>query len=186
MKNSKRNKLWSLSKKYRQEGNDKKADAILRNNLGYKKKDRQSERFKGKLKTYVNSEINRFMLESKPKEVVKEDLSFVSKGKSLRGAKYNRKMTQWVKGYIDERLEYKLKYNGISILDVNAAYTSQVCSICGSFGKRNNTTFICRNCGKMDANINASKNILSRKYDDEISKYTKYKEVKKILENRLS
>lgn len=94
-------------------------------------------------------------------------------------------MSQWVKGYIDGRLEYKLNYNSISTLDVNPAYTSQVCNICGSFGVRDNATFVCDKCGKLDANINASKNILARKYDKEISKYTKYKEVKKILESRL-
>lgn len=184
IKNAKRNKLWALAKKYKQEGNDSKANNILKNNLGYKKKDRQDDKFKSKLKSYINSEINRFMVESKPKEVVKEDLSFVSKGSHNKGKKYNRKMSQWIKGYIDERLEYKLSYHSIVLLDVNPAYTSQVCNICGRFGSRHNEKFKCEKCGVMDANINASKNILARKYDKEISKYTSYKEVKKILESR--
>lgn len=184
IKNAKRNKLWVLAKKYKLEGNDIKANNILKNNLGYKKKYRLEERFKGLLKSYINKEIGRFIRESKPKEVVKEDLSFVSKG-SNRGAKYNRKMSQWVKGYIDERLEYKLNYNSIKVIDINPAYTSQVCNICGSFGVRDNDKFRCNNCGTLDANINASKNILNRKYDKEISKYTKYKDVKKILEVRV-
>ena len=183
-KNAKRNRLYALAKKYAEEGNDKKAQNILNNNLGYKKKDNQTRKFKAKAESYINHSINLFIKEAKPKEVIKEDLTFVAKKRDKKSKAYNRKMSQWVKGVLDDRLEYKLKYNGIKVTDVNAAYTSQVCSECGRFGIRDNDLFTCSHCGTMDANINASKNILKRKDDKEITKYMKYQKVKEILENR--
>lgn len=123
------------------------------------------------------------MLDAKAKEVVVEDLTFKSNYNN-KGKGYNRKMTQWIKGYIDERLEYKLNYNGIEVEKVNPAYTSQVCADCNSFVKRNNNIIICPKCGEKDANINAAKNILNRKYDKEITLYTNFKTVKEILLKR--
>ena len=118
-------------------------------------------------------------------EVVKEDLTFTSKKRDKKSKAYNRKMSIWVKGVLNDRLEYKLKYNGIKYMDVNPAYTSQTCHKCGRFGIRDNDSFTCSHCGTMDANINASINILSRKYDKKIKLNTSYKEVKNILESRV-
>ena len=185
-KNKKRNQLYALAKKYTEVGNYVKAQNILKNNLGYKKKDRQTRKFKAKVESYINHNINLFIKDSKPKEVVKEDLSFVTKKRDKKSRAYNRKMSQWVKGLLNDRLEYKLEYNGIKVTDVNASYTSQVCSECDSFGIRDNDKFTCPNCGEIDANINASKNILKRKDDKEITKYMKYKKVKEILERRVT
>lgn len=182
-KNKKRNRLYALAKEYSKVGNHKKASNILKNNLGYIKKDRQMQKFQGYLKSYVNMSINKFMLDAKAKEVVVEDLTFKSNYNN-KGKGYNRKMTQWIKGYIDERLEYKLNYNGIEVEKVNPAYTSQVCADCNSFVKRNNNIIICPKCGEKDANINAAKNILNRKYDKEITLYTNFKTVKEILLKR--
>ena len=185
-KNKKRNKLYALAKKYSQEGNDKKAKNIINNNLGYKKKDNKTRKFKAKAESYINHNINIFIKEAKPEEVVKEDLTFVTKKRDNKSKEYNRKMSQWVKGVLDKRLEYKLKYNGIKVTDINAAYTSQTCHKCGRFGIRDNDLFICSHCGTMDANINAAKTILKRKDDKEINKYMSYKKVKEILEARAS
>jgi len=44
----------------------------------------------------------------------------------------------------------------------------------------------CPKCGEIHSDYNASNNILSRKYDKEITLYTNYKKVKEILENRIS
>lgn len=184
-KNKKRNKLYALAKKYAKEGNEQKALNIINNNLGYKKKDNQTRKFKARIESYINHHINLFIKDVKAKEVVKEDLTFVTKKRDDKSKAYNRKMSQWVKGVLDDRLEYKLQYNGIKVTDINASYTSQMCSECGRFGIRDNDKFTCPECGTMDANINASKNILKRKDDKEITKYMKYKKVKEILENRV-
>ena len=46
--------------------------------------------------------------------------------------------------------------------------------------------FTCDNCGEIHADINASKNILGRKYDKEIKMFTSYKKVRGILESRVA
>lgn len=184
-KNAKRNKFYALAKKYAKEGNDKKVQNILKNNLGYIKKDNQTRKFKAQTESYINYSINQFIKDAKPIEVIKEDLTFTSKKRDSKSKAYNRKMSMWVKGVLNDRLEYKLKYNGIKFMDVNPAYTSQTCHKCGRFGIRDNDLFTCSHCGTMDANINASINILNRKDDKEIKTTTPYKEVKSILEDRL-
>ncbi len=97
----------------------------------------------------------------------------------------NRKLSRWIKGYIRSRLEYKCELNNIKFTYINPAYTSQICSKCGRFGVRDGDSFVCEYCGEIHADINASKNILERKYDKEIKLYTGYKKVKEILENRV-
>lgn len=97
-----------------------------------------------------------------------------------------RKLSRWIKGYyIRKRIEYKCDINTIFYTYINPAYTSKVCNICGEFGDRNGDVFTCPNCGKLHSDLNASKNILNRKYDKEINLYTPYKKVKEILKDRL-
>ena len=63
------------------------------------------------------------------------------------------------------KLENICEEQGISLVKVSPAYTSQRCSACGAtFEKsRNGEKFICVVCGHSeDADLNASKNILHR------------------------
>jgi transposase len=94
------------------------------------------------------------------------------------------KLSRWIKGYIQQRLEFICQKEGISLENVNPAYTSQICHHCGRFGKRNGKTFVCPECGKIDADINAAHNIKNRYNDKEIKRYTPYKKVKEILVKR--
>lgn len=181
--NAERNRFWALMKKYEKEGNITKADNIRRFNLGKVKYNKSKNKFDAEVKSYINREINRFLAEDNPSELVMEDLSFVSWVKKFP-AHIKRKLSRWIKGYIKERLTYKCKLNSIAQFIVNAAYTSQVCHKCGSFGVRNNEVFTCPSCGRMDADYNASKNIIVRKQDKEIGLYTPYRLVKEILEKR--
>lgn len=181
--NAKRNRLWALMKKYEKEGNTQKADNIKRFNMGKVKYNKNKNRFDSQVKSYINREINRFIANDNPSELITEDLSFVS-WKDKFPAHIKRKLSRWIKGYIRERLNYKSKLNNIDQVIVNAAYTSQVCHKCGRFGVRNNEVFTCPSCGSIDADYNASKNIEARKEDEEITLYTPYKEVKEILIKR--
>lgn len=181
--NAKRNRLWALMKKYEKEGNTKKANNIKRFNMGKVKYNKKKNRFDSQVKSYINREINRFIANDNPSELITEDLSFVS-WKDKFPAHIKRKLSRWIKGYIRERLNYKSKLNNIDQVIVNAAYTSQVCHKCGRFGVRNNEVFTCPSCGSIDADYNASKNIEARKEDEEITLYTPYKEVKEILIKR--
>ena len=184
-KNANRNRFFALRRKYLEEGNTKKADNILKNNLGKKKYRKNKNKHDETVKSYINKNINKFIKSEKPKEVVMENLDFVNWDdrypKSVK-----RKLSRWIKGYIKDRLEYKLQLNSIEFTYINPAYTSQICSKCGRFGVRNGDLFTCDNCGEIHADINASKNILERKYDKEIKMFTSYKKVKEILESRIA
>ena len=181
--NAERNKFWALMKKYEKEGNIEKAENINKFNLGRVKYNRNRNKFDAQVKSYINRELNRFLTEDKPSEVIMEDLSFVSWNNKFP-AHIKRKLSRWIKGYIKERLTYKCNLSNIGQCIVNAAYTSQVCHKCGSFGIRNNEVFTCAHCGKMDADYNASMNIKMRKNDKEIGLYTPYRKVKEIIEKR--
>ncbi|MDF2672307.1 MAG: transposase [Clostridiales bacterium] len=183
--NAERNKFWALMKKYEKEGNIKRAENIKKFNLGRIKYNRNKSKFDTQVKSYINREINRFITEDKPTEVVLEDLGFVSWNNKFP-SNIKRKLSRWIKGYIKERLSYKCNLNNIEQCIVNAAYTSRVCHKCGSFGVRDNEVFTCTHCGRMDADYNASKNIEMRKYDRSICLYTPYRKVKEILEKRCS
>jgi transposase len=182
-KNKLRNQYWALAKKYEKEGNLKKTQNIWKYNFGKKKYNCQKEKHDATVKSYINFSLNHFFYEEKPSMVFSEDLSFVSWNDKF--PKYlKRKLSRWIKGYIKKRVEFKCEVWGIEYKLVNAAYSSQICHKCGSFGKRNLDVFECPSCGEMHADINAAINLKQRKDDKQIKPFTPYKDVKKILEGR--
>ncbi|MBU5225175.1 transposase [Clostridium senegalense] len=182
--NAQRNRFWALYNQYLDKGYIKKANKIKENNLGKVKYNHNKLKHDQTVKSYVNYSLNQLIKEEKPKEIVMENLDFVNwNDKYPKSVK--RKLSRWIKGYIRERLEYKCDFYSIKYTYINSAYTSKICNICGSFGRRDGDMFICPKCNKFHADINASKNILNRKYDKDITLYTNYKKVKDILEKRI-
>lgn len=182
-KNKQRNKLRSLVRKLEEKSNYKKANKIKKRNLGTKKYNSQKVKAQSEIKSFVNKSINDFINIEKPKKAIFEDLSFV--GNKGKFKKVNRWLNSWIKGYIQERLDYKLSVNNIELAKVNPAYTSQICHLCHRFGRRENDKFYCDIHGVVNADYNASKNIEFRYSDSEISLFTPYKKVKEILLSRL-
>ncbi len=183
--NVKRNKLYALEKKYREEGNIVKADNILNHNLGKIKYYKNKLKNDAKVKTYINYQLNLLFKEVKPSELVMENLDFVNWNdrypKSVK-----RKLARWIKGYIRKRLEYKCQLNEVVITYINPAYTSKFCNQCGRLGNRNGDIFTCPVCGEIHADYNASRNIINRRNDKQIGIYTPYQKVKQILLSRVS
>ncbi len=73
-----------------------------------------------------------------------------------------RKFHEWAFRRLYENVEYKAEERGISVDQVNPAYTSQRCSTCGFThdGNRHGESFACQQCGyENHADYNASKNI---------------------------
>lgn len=178
----------SLSKK-EQKRIKQKIKRIKKHNLSKKAYTRQRNKDKEIIKSYVNHEIKRFILTEHPSRIVLEDLKFESTfNKKMKN--FNRKMSLWIKGYIDERLNYYADIYNIQVVYVSAAYTSQFCAICGakltSRTGEHKEIGNCPNCGEIDANINAAENIKARLYDSEITLYTPYKKIEKILIDRCS
>lgn len=181
--NSLRNRFHALMKRHIDSGNYEKARRIEENNLGKEKYASHKKKYDQTAKSYINSSINEMIRNEEPGEIVMENLDFTS-WDDRYPKQVRRKLSRWIKGYIRERLEYKCELNRIKYTYVNPAYTSQTCSRCGEFGTRENEKFTCGNCGTLDADHNASVNILKRKDDKEITLYTSHRKVKEILHRR--
>ena len=69
-------------------------------------------------------------------------------------------------GKFVNQLEYKAEWKGGVVIKVDPKNTSRMCSACGHIAKESRVTqarFECVECGhKENADVNASKNILSR------------------------
>lgn len=153
------------------------------NNLGSKKRISKISKYKSRIVSHINCELNKMVKEEDIKEIVREDLNWSSKKRNVRRKQQNRFST-WTKGVLLERLSVKLAEKGITETIVNPAYTSQVCCKCNHLGIRKGKEFKCLNCNlNVDADFNASINIKKRKFIKEIYIYTPYKEVKKYYEN---
>ena len=155
------------------------------NNLGSKKRISKISKYKSRIASHINCELNKMIKEEDIEEIVREDLNWSSKKKNVSRKQQNRFST-WSKGVLLERLSVKLAENGIKETIVNPAYTSQVCCKCNHLGSRNGKVFKCLNCNlNIDADFNASINTKKRKFISEINIDTPYKEVKKYYENLL-
>ena len=153
------------------------------NNLGSKKRIAKISKYKSRIASHINCELNKMVKDENVKEIVREDLNWSSKKKNVSRKQQNRFST-WSKGVLLERLSVKLAEKGIKETIVNPAYTSQVCCKCNHLGIRKGKEFKCSNCNlSIDADFNASINIKKRKFISEINIDTPYKEVKKYYEN---
>lgn len=153
------------------------------NNLGSKKRCAKISKYKSRIFSHINCELNKMVKEEDIEEIVREDLTWSSKKKNVSKKQQNRFST-WSKGLLLERLSVKLAEKGIKETIVNPAYTSQVCCKCNHLGNRKGKEFKCSNCNlSIDADFNASIIIKKRKFIKEIDIDTPYKEVKKYYEN---
>jgi IS605 OrfB family transposase len=166
---------------------EKKLERFEQQHIGNKNYDKQHNKTISHLESTINYEIKKMINQTGVTHLVIEDLSFVNNMSPHKGKKFNRQVSSWLKGTLDERIEYICELNNVTVFKVNPAYTSQYCAQCGAKIERSGThneIATCPHCGKMNANINAAKEILLRLFDDEITLYTPYKKVKEIIENR--
>ena len=164
---------------------EQKLKNLENNNLGSKKRISKISKYKSRIVSHINCELNKMVKEEDIEEIVREDLNWVSKKKNVSKKQQNRFST-WSKGLLLERLSVKLAEKGIKETIVNPAYTSQVCCKCNHLGSRKGKEFKCSNCNlNIDADFNASINTKKRKFIKEINIDTPYKEVKKYYENLL-
>ena len=162
---------------------EQKLKNLENNNLGSKKRISKISKYKSRIVSHINCELNKMVKEEDIEEIVREDLNWVSKKKNVSKKQQNRFST-WSKGILLERLSVKLAEKGIKETIVNPAYTSQVCCKCNHLGIRKGKEFKCSNCNlSIDADFNASIIIKKRKFISEINIDTPYKEVKKYYEN---
>lgn len=165
---------------------------LEKHNLGSKRYFKSKQSYNEAVYSKLNQAINQLIANEKPGLLVKEDLTFTkekAQDKSRFSRKMRRQLNSWIKGRLDDRLNYKCEQYAIKTQDINPAYTSQYCPNCGQhyvgerYG-RHRELVNCRNCGAMNCNIASAQNILARYSDKEITLYTPYKKVKEILEER--
>jgi len=81
--------------------------------------------------------------------------------------------SSWAFAQLGSFLTYKAAREGVLLLQVNPAYTSQKCSACGHIDRKNRPNqadFCCRACGfSLGADRNASINISMRGQDQYVA-----------------
>lgn len=140
-------------------------------NPGRRKYNAKRARLDARIESYVNHEINRMILEEKPKTIYLPKLP----GKGLAG--HNRKINYsvglWRKGLIRERLKQKCLEHSIELVEVFGKGISTQCSCCGAAGKYSRDTFYCESCGyETDKKVNAAKNALKRGQEQPYNDHT--------------
>ncbi len=175
----KRNKLHALEKKHRAAGRIAKADRIRKYNLGRKKIDARKERTQKRLRTIAYQAAHSIV--DKAAVVASEDLTATIASKH-QWRNFNRRMSSWAKGVLAEALDSVCEQRKAKHSLVNGAYTSQMDSTTGLFeGRREGDKFYRTNGDVLQADHNAARNVLARLDDDEISRFTPYKDVRRIL-----
>ena len=88
-----------------------------------------------------------------------EDLKNIRK--RIRGGKRIRtRLHRWSWHQLQLFIKYKAEAQGIQVIFVSPAYTSKLCSECGSIGVRDKHRFACKVCGiQRHSDLNASLNI---------------------------
>ncbi len=174
-----RNKLHALEKKHREAGRFRKADRIKKNNLRCKKIHARKEKTQKRLRTIAYQAAHSIV--DKAGIVASEDLTAVIASKH-QWKRFNRRMSSWAKGVLAEALDSVCEQRVAKHTLVNGAYTSQMDSTTGLLeGKREGDKFYRVSGDVLQADHNAALNVLARLDDSEISRFTPYKEVRRIL-----
>ena len=181
-----RNKLYALEKKIH-ESDPKTAERIRKHNLGKIKQKNKQRKVEASISREINTAINELVEAEKPLLLITEDLrsSFTFK----KSKKLNRKLSRWVRGEIQERVEFKAVAEGFCHEKVNPAYGSQTCPLCGFVDSKNRRgdLFKCCKCQHEDvADRVAAENYKERYGDPEISRGTPPRQVKTILLKRFN
>ncbi len=109
---------------------------------------------------------------------------------SMKSARYryrdtNRRLNGWVKGVMADTLTSISRRRGSALVLVDPACTSQIDSRTGLLqGRRRWDRCYCLDGVVLDADVNAACNIPARLYDEEITLYMPYREVRALLAER--
>ena len=183
VKGQRRNQLRAVEQKHRAKGHTRKADNIQKNNLGNQKWARRQALHHKQVRDHLCQAAHAVV--DKAGTLACEDLSASMKSVRYRHKDTNRRLNGWVKGVMADTLTSISRRRGSALALVNPAYTSQIDSRTGLLqGTRRWDRFYCRDGVVLDADINAACNILARLYDDEITLYMPYRDVRALLAER--
>jgi IS605 OrfB family transposase len=153
------NRFHHLSRLYHRKAEHKKNNQKKRNLENYTKD------YIHKMTTEISKDLHKNGLEV----LVMENLRNMRRSSSRKFGTSKGKKVNYIVNSMPFRLfqsflEYKCLNLGINVIYINPAYTSIICSSCGSINtKRHKTSFRCLNCGlNLDADLNGSRNICGR------------------------
>lgn len=130
-------------------------------NPGRKKYYAQKQKRQAQMHCYINTELNRFFAEEKPKVVYIPKLPRAGRKGAVR--KHNFYLHMWQRGYVRRRLEQKCIEHSVMIVEVYAKSISVICSQCGGLGEKAKGVFSCPACGYQgDTKANAARNAKNR------------------------
>lgn len=134
-------------------------------NPGRKKYHGKKRRLEERLHSYINHELNRFLLEEKPKTVYIVKLPKPRAGGVSK--KINHSLAQWQRGYIRKRLTQKCAEQSVEIVEVLGKGISNECSVCGALGTKSEGKFYCSVCGYLEEEKkNTARNVKKRGQGD--------------------
>lgn len=94
------------------------------------------------------------------KGIAIEDLTGIRKSAKPKNKAQKTELNRWSFYQLRQFLKYKALLNGVKLVAIPPAYTSQTCNSCNHIGNRNGKYFSCENCGNIaDADVNAALNI---------------------------
>lgn len=148
-------------------------------------KSRRYRNLQRRIRAYYRNEIGRLfnqLSKEQVKEIVVEKLDFRNLNLSH---KMNRLLTRTGRAAVETKLKRIQELDGVTVTEINPAYTSQQCSHCGYTARDNRQTrdlFCCKCCGTtLHADINASRNILSRRSRENGWRSIRKQEIVRIL-----
>jgi putative transposase len=139
--------------------------------VGTRAAHRKLKKMSGKQRRYQTNENHRIskeiVLQAKrtKRAIGIEELTHIRS--RTRGRHRQRaRQSNWAFSQLRSFIEYKAQREGIAVIVVPAAYTSQTCSVCGHCEKANRKSqceFVCKVCGHSEnADYNSAKNIRLR------------------------
>jgi len=119
------------------------------------------------INNFMNQAVNyivKFCLENRIGDIVIGELKDIKQNTNL--GHINNQNFQYIPyGLFKQKLKAKCEYYGINYIEVDEAYTSQTCSVCGDVNKNNRKhrgLYVCRKCGNiLNADVNGGLNIVN-------------------------
>ena len=183
VKGQRRNQLRAVAEKHAAKGNRRKADNIRRHNPGHNQWNQRQRRHRKRARNQLCQAAHAVV--DKADTIACEDPTAPMKSARYRHRDANRHPSGRARGVMAETPASISRRRGSASALVNPACTSQIDSRTGLLqGRRCRDRFHCLDGVVPDADANAACNIPARLYDDEITLYTPFREVKALLAER--
>ena len=111
---------------------------------------------------HINHELSKNIIQEAIEQnagvIVLEELTNIRK-RIKAGKRVRTRLHRWGFRQLQMFVQYKAEAKGLSVLYVNPAYSSQLCSVCGCLGVRERHLFKCLCGNQQHADWNASQNL---------------------------